>query len=104
IGLPAFLEAHRPWGRALCQIPGSALRMTADRFATAVARIDSLRQLLLRYAYVVMAMMAQGAACNRRHDTRPRMARWLLMTHDRVHRDDFPLTQEFLGQMLGVRP
>lgn len=103
VGLPAFLEAPGAWGRALCQIPGGALRMTADRFAVAVEHIDSLRRQLLRYAHVVMAMMAQGVACNRRHETRPRMARWLLMTHDRVHRDDFPLTQEFLGQMLGVR-
>lgn len=103
VGLAAFLEAPRAFGRALCQIPGDAWRMTADRFAAAVACSDSLRHLMLRYTHAVTAMMAQGVACNRWHDTRARMARWLLTTHDRVHRDSFPLTQEFLGQMLGVR-
>jgi CRP-like cAMP-binding protein len=103
VGLPAFLEADRAPGRALCQIPGTALRMSVDRFHACVGRIDSLRISLLRYTNVVMAMMAQAAACNRSHDTKARMARWLLMMHDRVDGDEFPLTQEFLGQMLGVR-
>jgi CRP-like cAMP-binding protein len=52
---------------------------------------------------VLIATLAQSAACNRSHEIRARMARWLLMTHDRVDSDEFPLTQEFLGQMLGVR-
>ncbi len=103
VGLPVVLGASCASERALCQIAGSALRMTADRFAAAAERIGMLRRPLLRYANALMVMMSQSVACNRRHDTRPRMARWLLMTHDRVHRDNFPLTQEFLGQMLGVR-
>jgi hypothetical protein len=59
-------------------------------------------RLLLRYAHFVNAMTAQHAACNRLHAVDARMSRWLLMTHDRVEADDFPLTQEFLGMMLGV--
>jgi CRP-like cAMP-binding protein len=103
VGLPAFLEAAVAPGRALCQVPGTALRMAADRFLACVKRVEALRTLLLRYTNVVMAMVAQTAACNRAHDIRARMARWLLMTHDRVDGDEFPMTQEFLGQMLGVR-
>lgn len=102
-GLPVFLEAPQAPGRAICQIPGSALRMPADRFRAGLKRVESLRVLLLRYTNVLMAMMAQTAACNRAHDVKARMARWLLMTHDRVDGNEFPLTQEFLGQMLGVR-
>jgi CRP-like cAMP-binding protein len=103
VGLPTFLEASVAPGRALCQVPGSALRMAAAPFLACVKRIDSLRTLLLRYTNVLMAMIGQTAACNRAHDTRTRMARWLLMTRDRVDGDEFPMTQEFLGQMLGVR-
>jgi CRP-like cAMP-binding protein len=103
VGLPTFLEAPVAPGRALCQVPGSAVRMRSDRFLLCVKRIDALRTLLLRYTNVLITMIAQTAACNRAHDIRARMARWLLMTHDRVDEDEFPMTQEFLGYMLGVR-
>ena len=59
--------------------------------------------MLLRYANFLAAMTAQHAACNRLHVVEARASRWLLMTHDRVEGDEFPLTQEFLAQMLGVR-
>ena len=55
------------------------------------------------YAQVVMYQMAQTVACNRLHSVAQRCARWLLMTHDRAPGDSFPLTQEFLAAMLGVR-
>lgn len=103
VGVPSFLEAPVAPGRALCQVPGSAMRMPSDRFLICVKRIAALRTLLLRYTNVLMAMIGQTAACNRAHDIRARMARWLLMTRDRVDEDTFPMTQEFLGQMLGVR-
>jgi CRP-like cAMP-binding protein len=57
----------------------------------------------LRYTLALMNQMAQNAACNRTHAVEERCARWLLMTHDRVHEASFPLTQEFLAEMLGVR-
>jgi CRP-like cAMP-binding protein len=56
----------------------------------------------MRYAQALMTQIAQTAACNRLHTVEQRCARWLLQTHDRVDSDEFPLTQEFLGQMLGV--
>ena len=59
--------------------------------------------LLHRYVQSLMLLMAQSSACNRLHPIQHRCARWLLMTHDRVGIDQFPLTQEFLSQMLGVR-
>jgi CRP-like cAMP-binding protein len=59
--------------------------------------------LLLRYSQPLMGQIAQGAGCNRLHPIEARCARWLLSTHDRVAGDTFPLTQDFLALMLGVR-
>jgi CRP-like cAMP-binding protein len=61
------------------------------------------QRVLQRYTQALLTQIAQGAACNRLHTVDERAARWLLMTHDRVGADEFPLTQEFLAQMLGVR-
>lgn len=58
--------------------------------------------LLLRYAFSIVSQIAQGSACNRLHPIEARCARWLLQTHDRVDGDSFPLTHDFLAQMLGV--
>jgi CRP-like cAMP-binding protein len=103
VGVPAFLGASRAPGRAFMQVPGAALRMESERLRSAVAEIDALRQLLLLFTNALISMVAQSAVCQRGHRVEARMARWLLMTHDRVDGDEFPLTQEFLGHMLGVR-
>jgi hypothetical protein len=58
---------------------------------------------MLHYAHAFFNQVAQSAACNHRHKIEQRCCRWLLMAHDRVHSDQFLLTQEFLGMMLGVR-
>jgi CRP-like cAMP-binding protein len=76
--------------------------MDVRRFVRLCDQLGSLRTLLLRYSYAFMTMTSQIAACNRAHKVDARMARWLLMTHDRVDGPEFPLTQEFLSQMLGV--
>jgi CRP-like cAMP-binding protein len=102
VGLPAYLgQPVAPW-RALCQLPGEALKVD-PQVVIERATQGSLGPLLLRYTTAVISMMAQGAACNRVHPLEERMSRWLLMTHDRMGTESFPLTQEFLGQMLGVR-
>ncbi|HEU5022709.1 MAG TPA: Crp/Fnr family transcriptional regulator [Bryobacteraceae bacterium] len=103
VGLPLFLGASVTPGQAFSQVPGEALRMTADAFIDATVKCASLPRLLHRYTQALMIQISQGTACNRVHEIEQRCARWLLLTHDRVGADEFSLTQEFLGQMLGVR-
>ncbi|MBD2309359.1 Crp/Fnr family transcriptional regulator [Chroococcidiopsis sp. FACHB-1243] len=103
VGLPVFLEADTIPSEALVQIPGNAMRMKADAFKAWVEQSQPLQKLLKRYTQVMMNSIMQTAACNRIHEIEQRCCRWLLMTHDRVGSDNFPLTQEFLAQMLGVR-
>ena len=103
VGLPLLLATDAMPTTAFSQVPGSALRMSADDFRDELDRNDELRTLLLRYTQALFNQVAQAAFCNRAHTIEQRCARWLLMTHDRVGRDEFPLTHEFLSQMLGVR-
>jgi CRP-like cAMP-binding protein len=103
VGLPLFLGADRSPHRALIQVPGDALRMRAEDFREELRRDGALTDLLRRYNQGLMTQMAYSVACNRLHSVEERMCRWLLMTHDRVGADRYPLTQEFLAQMLGVR-
>ena len=89
--------------RAVVQGAGLALRIEATKFSRALARSPVLRQALVRYLYVLMSQLGQMAACTRFHVVEARLARWLLMTRDRAHSNEFYLTQEFLAYMLGVR-
>jgi CRP-like cAMP-binding protein len=103
VGLPVFLGAESTPARALVQIPGRALRMDAKTFRE-LAREPDLAQVLNRFTQALFTLLAQGAVCNRMHTLTERCARWLLLTADRVGDEaTFPLTQEFLAQMLGVR-
>jgi len=86
----------------VCQIPGTALRMPADKFMEMTAGDTPLRRITLRYLQAYLSQVSQSAACNRLHSLEHRLARWLLMSHDRMRHQDFVLTQEYLGAMLGV--
>ena len=89
--------------RALVQGSGSALRISPAALRRELRRSAALRNALGRYVYVSLVQLAQVAACNSFHELDARLVRWLLMTHDRAHSDEFHLTHEFLAQMLGVR-
>lgn len=82
---------------------GTALRLPAAAFRAALAEMPALLGPLLRYVDAFHFQVAQSAACNGRHPIEQRLARWLLITHDRVEGDRFFMTQEFMSTMLGVR-
>jgi CRP-like cAMP-binding protein len=88
---------------AVGQITGESRRVRAEDFRQLMAVSPVLYGLLHRYSQFVFETVSQSAACNRLHVIEQRCARWLLMSQDRVGRDTFDLTQEFLAMMLGVR-
>ena len=104
VGLPQFLQATSMPFTAFVQIPGAALRLDAETFGRAVRAVGSdFHTMLARYTHVWCNQLGWHALCNRLHPIDQRCARWLLLTQDRVGRADFPLTQAFLAEMLGVR-
>jgi CRP-like cAMP-binding protein len=103
VGISIFWGVETtPYG-ATVQIPGSARRMNADVLKRMLGEVHSLHSILLRYTHALMVQIAQTAACNIRHSLEARLARWLLVGHDRARSNDYPLTQEFIAEMLGVR-
>ena len=103
VGIPLYLGSDVSPVRALVQGAGTAMRMKSARFCREIRKSPQLQQEVGRYTGALMAQITQTAACNRFHVVEARLARWLLMTRDRVRSDEFRLTHEFLGHMLGVR-
>jgi CRP-like cAMP-binding protein len=103
IGATAGLGAKRAFCRAIVQLPGTAVWLSAHRFHEAANQVQAIRDLVVRYNDLLFAQVQQSVACNALHALEPRLARWLLQTHDCIDDDAIPLTQEFLAQMLGVR-
>ena len=89
--------------RALVQGAGSAMRMTAASLRKEFDASLALRRGVLRFAHALMGQIAQTAACNRFHNAEMRLARWLLVTRDRLRSESFCLTHQFLSLMIGVR-
>lgn len=102
-GIPVFHGVETSPNRGCGQITGTARRLTVGDFASLARECATLYRLLHRYSEFIYETVAQSAACNRLHVIEQRCARWLLMSQDRVGRDSFDLTQEFLADMLGVR-
>lgn len=103
VGLPAFMEVKTSGNRAVVQGAGSAFKMKAKAFRKECNDGGGLPRLLRRYTHSMLTQISQTAVCNRFHPIDARLARWLLMTRDRMGADEFQLTQEFLSNMLGVR-
>ncbi len=103
VGLPVLLGSPTSPLEGLVQAEGGALRMEAGAFREALPRMPGLMGLLLRYVETFHMQVTQSAACNGRHPTEQRLARWLLMAHDRIEGDDCAMTHEFLSHMLGVQ-
>ena len=89
--------------RTITQGDGTAYRCGAETLRSFVARFSSLAEQILRFGQKLAMQTTQIAACNRLHDVEERLARWIVMSQDRIDADILPLTQEFLGQMLGAR-
>jgi len=102
-GIPLSLGVDVSPVRAVVQGAGTALRMEAASFRRALDRSPALQREIDRYVFVQLSQLAQAAACTRFHVVEARLARWLLMTQDRLHMDSFHVTQELLASLLGVR-
>jgi CRP-like cAMP-binding protein len=102
-GLPAVLGLGASPFQTMGQVPGRHARLPMAALLAAAAPGTALHALLLRYAQAYSVLCGQSAASNRLHPMEERCARWLLMTHDRVPGDTFPITHEFLAIMLGIR-
>ena len=103
VGLGVFLGVNSSMNRAVVQGVGSAMKMKATALRKMCNNGGALPRLLQRYSHSVLTQITQSAVCNQFHSVDARLARWLLMTHDRMGDDEFQLTQEFLSNMLGVR-
>lgn len=103
VGIPVFLGVKTSNNRAIVQGAGAALTMKTADFLAESNNGGALPKLLQRYTHSLMIQISQSSVCNRFHAIGARLARWLLMTGDRMMSNDFQVTQEFLSNMLGVR-
>jgi CRP-like cAMP-binding protein len=103
VGISAVLGVDASPHEAMVQIPDGGVRMKTAIVRDEFKRGGALHDSLLRYTQMLLLQTSQIAACNRLHSIGERLARWLLMSHDRCKCDDLPLTQEFLAMMLGIR-
>ncbi len=104
VGLSAMLNGNHP-SPSLAMVQGETdvcYRMPVDVFRSEMERRGAFYEVLTRYAQALLGVIMQSTACNAVHTVEQRLARWLLMAHDRMGTDEFLLTQEFVAMMLGV--
>lgn len=103
VGVPVVLGVQSGTTQSLIQGAGDAQRITSQALRSLIIDGGQLQSLLLRFTHTLFTQIAQTAACNRAHDLNQRLARWLLLSHDRLRKEEFILTHEFLSRMLGTR-
>jgi CRP-like cAMP-binding protein len=103
VGLPAFLGGSFTPNRAIVQIAGNAIKLSADVLKREFDRGRELQRLLLLYTQALLTQVSQISACKSRHGLEQQLARWLLSVQDCVRQDEFRLTHQFISEMLGVR-
>jgi CRP-like cAMP-binding protein len=103
VGLPLLVGYTTSPTRMIIQGDGSAYRCEAKTLLELMRQFPLLEKQLHRFSHRLAMQTTQIAACNRLHDVEERLARWILMSQDRLHLNTLPLTQEFLAQMLGTR-
>ena len=102
-GLPLAVGFRTSTCRIVVQIPGTAYRISAERLLEILPKCPQLQNRMQRYSHIMAMQSEQIACCNRLHEVDERLARWLLMSQDRIESDVIPLTQEFTSHMLGTR-
>jgi CRP-like cAMP-binding protein len=102
-GIPVFLGVETSQHRAIVQGEGTAMRMKASALRKESGRTGPLHDLLHLYTHSLLTQLTRSAACNRFHMVDARLARWLLLSSDRLGKNEFRLTQDFISNMLGVR-
>ena len=103
VGVDVFMGAPTQLNDAIVQGEGSAWRMTAEHLLACFRRNGEMQRQLLQFTNAFITQVSQTAACNRAHGMEARLARWLLMMHDRVAAPQIRMTQQFLAHMLGAR-
>jgi CRP-like cAMP-binding protein len=103
VGLSVFLGVSVASTRAIVQGAGSGMRMSSAVMRQEANRLGSFHKLLHRYTHSWQNQVSQSSACHGFHPVEARLARWLMMSSDRLGSNEFPMTQEFMSSMLGVR-
>lgn len=103
VGFTVTLDNNFSINRAVVQVPGSVIKISANIFKNEFNRGEELQRVTLRYMTNILGELSQLVVCNNHHTVEERLARWLLMVQDLIQSDNLPLTHEFLSTMLGVR-
>ena len=103
VGIALFMGGGTMPNRAVVQSAGAAMKMKAKVLQDEFAKAGKFQQLLLRYTQALITQISQTAVCNRLHSVEQQLCRWLLLSHDRLNRDELVMTQELIADMLGVR-